>query len=395
MMEYLKSYMQPITVACAFFPVIAGLFTLPFVVKHYRKYGGIAIMRTIIVYSFILYLMCAFLLTVLPLPSKEAVMAMPDHPIGWIPYKDLYRGMQKVGLGFSTITDLSVWKRFLKCADFLQVMFNIVMTIPLGIYLRYYFRFTFRETVLMGFCASLFFEATQYSALYGIYPKPYRYTEVDDLINNTLGAVIGYAIQPVICKFLPTREEIDEISYEKGEHLTILRRFFGFILDIVLSNLFFALIEMFIIPLNGVLVSTTVSVWIGFMFLYFIIIPCITRGRTVGQAILKLKTVSENGEKPKFRQIIWRSILLYCFEFFMLYMSGLLCVTYISVVFIFNNTFKNMMIISALTLIPLSLMLGFILYIVKKWNTLPHSHFSHTKEVAYGLPKRRTESVND
>ena len=110
MLTYLSSYLQPVVVACALFPLIAALFTLPFVIKHYRKFGGIAIMRMLVVYSFILYCMCAFLLTVLPLPSKEAVMAMKPHPIGWIPFRDLYIGMQKVGLTFDTIKDKNIKK---------------------------------------------------------------------------------------------------------------------------------------------------------------------------------------------------------------------------------------------------------------------------------------------
>ena len=79
------------------FPFIAGIFTIPFVVRQYRKYGGIAFMRVIVVYSFILYLMCAFLLTVLPLPTIEQVLAMPDHPIGWIPYVGFRHGLVESG----------------------------------------------------------------------------------------------------------------------------------------------------------------------------------------------------------------------------------------------------------------------------------------------------------
>ena len=87
MLKYLNSYLQPITVACMLFPAIAAVFTLPFVIRHYRKFGGIAIMRTVIVYSFILYCMCTFLLTVLPLPSREAVERLSPssgHSVGEI-----------------------------------------------------------------------------------------------------------------------------------------------------------------------------------------------------------------------------------------------------------------------------------------------------------------------
>ena len=45
----LMPYFHPIYWACALFPFIAGLFTLPFVIRHYRKYGGIAVLRVMVV----------------------------------------------------------------------------------------------------------------------------------------------------------------------------------------------------------------------------------------------------------------------------------------------------------------------------------------------------------
>ena len=140
MIRYLSSYLQPIMMACMLFPIIAAIFTIPFVVRHYRKYGGIAFMRVIVVYSFILYFMCAFLLTVLPLPPMEDVLAMPDHPIGWIPYVSLRHALEESGLTQAGGFSLQALKSFLKSDDFLQCFYNVVMTIPLGIYLRYYLK---------------------------------------------------------------------------------------------------------------------------------------------------------------------------------------------------------------------------------------------------------------
>ena len=110
---------------------------------------------------------------------------------------------------------------------------------------------------------------------------------------------------------------------------------------------------------------------------------------------VRIRTLAEDGNKAKFRQIVGRNILLYAIEFFMFYLSGLLAITYVSVVFVFNNTFQSMMIVSAMTLIPLSVMLFFILRCLKKYNVMPHSHFSHTKEVAYGRKKLEPEIANE
>lgn len=378
MISYLSSYIQPIMWACMLFPLIAGIFTIPFVVHQYRKYGGIAFMRVIVVYSFILYLMCAFLLTVLPLPTIEQVLAMPDHPIGWIPYVGFRHGLVESGFSF---TDPASWKRFLKCDDFLQCFYNVVMTVPLGIYLRYYFKCSFKKTMLLGFLASLFFEGVQYSALFGIYPKPYRYTEVDDLINNTLGAVIGFGIEPLFARFIPSREEIDQLSYVKGQHVTFMRRLFAIIIDYVFFNVIFALTEALFIPLNGTSFRVSVTVFFAEAFVYFVILPLILRGRTPGQALLKLKLADERGGKLTWQRVVVRNVFLYFIEFFMAFLAGFLLSGLVGVLMAWESNSKKIILIYGLFTVGIVfIMLSFVLRCIKKYNTLPHGHYSHTVE---------------
>ena len=378
MISYLSSYIQPIMWACMLFPFIAGIFTIPFVVRQYRKYGGIAFMRVIVVYSFILYLMCAFLLTVLPLPTIEQVLAMPDHPIGWIPYAGFRHGL--VESGFS-LTDPASWKRFLKCDDFLQCFYNVVMTVPLGIYLRYYFKCSFKKTMLLGFLASLFFEGVQYSALFGIYPKPYRYTEVDDLINNTLGAVIGFGIEPLFARFIPSREEIDRLSYVKGQHVTFMRRLFAIIIDYVFFNVIFALTEALFIPLNGTSFRVSVTVFFAEAVVYFVILPLILKGRTPGQALLKLKLADDRGRKLTWQRVVVRNVFLYFIEFFMAFLAGFLLSGLVGVLMAWESNSKKIILIYGLFTVGIVfIMLSFVLRCIKKYNTLPHSHYSHTVE---------------
>ena len=49
MLGLLRYYVEPIAWACLLFPIIAGVFTLPFAVANYRKFGGIAVMRVMVV----------------------------------------------------------------------------------------------------------------------------------------------------------------------------------------------------------------------------------------------------------------------------------------------------------------------------------------------------------
>lgn len=59
-------------------------------------------------------------------------------------------------------------------------------------FLRYYKSYSIKKVIISSFILSAFFEFTQVTRLYGIYPKPYRLCDIDDLILNTLGGVVGY-----------------------------------------------------------------------------------------------------------------------------------------------------------------------------------------------------------
>lgn len=79
----------PVVILQAFilFPIVAFLFTLPYVVFNYHKYGSVLSLRIIIVYSFILYLMCIYFLVILPLPSIAEVSAMTGARMQLVPFK--------------------------------------------------------------------------------------------------------------------------------------------------------------------------------------------------------------------------------------------------------------------------------------------------------------------
>ena len=156
----MNSYLTSIITACTLFPLVAAVFTMPFVIVHYRKYGGIPVIRVMVVYSFILYSMCALFLTVLPLPSINAVEAMKPKPVGLIPGKDLYQTLIDAGFSFkdlSTFGNFRCWKIMFGSFGFFQIVANIIMQVPLGIYLRYYFRLDWKKTLLAGYLLYILF----------------------------------------------------------------------------------------------------------------------------------------------------------------------------------------------------------------------------------------------
>ena len=271
------SYLETIKTAIIIFPTVAFLFTIPFILHQYHKYGSINKFRVCIIYSFILYLITIYFLVILPLPSIEEVTNMTGRTIQLIPFsfiKDIARETN------FDILDLSTYISTISHPSVYTMLFNIVMTVPLGMYLRYYYKCDLKKTFLLTLTLSLFFELTQLSGLYGIYPRPYRLCDVDDLITNTLGGIVGYFMMGVVGNFLPSREKIDEDTLEEGKKVSGLRRITLFCLDIF-GYLFLSIIIS--------LFSGVTFMMIVVFIIYYAVIPYFWNGKTLAGNFLNVK----------------------------------------------------------------------------------------------------------
>ena len=291
----MEVYLESIKTAFLIFPLLAFLITIPYLLMQYHKYGSVPLIRSSIVYTFILYLLTAYFLVILPLPSKEEVLMMPTKAPQLIPFAFL-------GDFIEAFKESSGVLSFLNSPIVYTTLFNIAITIPFGIYLRYYFKKKWYTTIIYTFLLSLYFEITQLTGLYGLYPKAYRLFDVDDLIINTLGGVLGYIITPIVTIFLPDRDKIDKLSYRRGKIVSIYRRFLAFLIDIfVFSTLMFIILILtnFNDPIIPLIVTT---------MLYYIILPTIT-SHTIGKYLVKIELESKN--KYKHLSIFIRQTILY------------------------------------------------------------------------------------
>ncbi len=307
-------YKIPITTAFVFFPLIAFIFTLPFLIYQYRKYGSIPFLRSAIFYSFILYLLCMYFLVILPLPSIEEVKKLTTPTTQLIPF-DFMRDILNISFNWKNI---SSYLDLIQSPAFYIAAFNILLTVPFGIYLRYYFECKWYKALILGFLLSLFFELTQLSGLYGIYPRPYRLFDVDDLILNTTGTMLGFLITPLIAIILPTRKELDEKSFKKGKRVTFFRRALSYMIDFFFLIITFLIIK---ILLHNTVFSEYASI-ITIIF-YYLIIPLVTNGKTFGKMILKLQVVAK---QPKFTnfKVSSRYILSYILFYYQFIIINLL-----------------------------------------------------------------------
>ena len=289
-------YMTALKTAILVFPLIALFFTTFYILHQYHKYGSVNRLRTLIIYSFILYLICAYFLVILPLPNREEVTTSAFEMMRLVPFSfisDIARESSFV------LSDPHTYLKALTEPCVYTVLLNIVMTIPFGMYLRYYFECNLKKTVFFTFLLSPFFEVTQLTGLYFIYPGPYRLFDVDDLIMNTLGGLIGYCLMSLPSRLLPSRQKIDADSFRAGMHVSGLRRLTIFLFDIFLygvMSLFFRKTSFY-------------KVIFG---IYFVAIPLLTNGRTLGMLFLNVRlSMSKNVPLT----LIARTLLIYFYYF--------------------------------------------------------------------------------
>lgn len=235
--------------------------------------------------------------------------------------------------------DVSTYLKVLKEPYFYQVFYNILLTIPFGIYLRYYFNCSLKKTFFITFLLALFFELTQLSGLYGIYPRPYRLFDVDDLFLNTLGGIIGYGITPIFSHFLPKRERLDTLSYIKGKRISVLRRGMAVWIDLFLVSLVTVLFAM--LGVDNLFLQYVFSVIVIFM-----IVPIARKGYTYGKKWMNIKIVTMNNETPYWYQYFIRYGILYLFLLpspyyfaFLISLLNRLSGTYRIVLWIFVSSF--------------------------------------------------------
>lgn len=306
-------YLIPLQSALLLFPFLAAMITLPYIIMQYRKYGSILPIRVLIVYSFIFYLLCAYFLVVLPLPPIEEVASYTKPIMQLIPFASLKEFTMNSSLIWN---DPATYLTALNEPSLYLIVFNILLTVPFGVYLRYYFQCSWKKTLLLTFLLTLSFECLQLSALFGYYPRPYRLFDVDDLITNTLGGMLGYAITPVFAHFLVSRSRMDEKAYDRGRSVSPLRRVLAFFFDNLIVLLTTAIITALILFLHDefLLINPATHIcliYLAVVFVYLFILPILMHGKTPGKAAVKIKLVTMDGHTPHWYQYLLHFMILY------------------------------------------------------------------------------------
>lgn len=199
----------------------------------------------------------------------------------------------------------------IKGRAFLQVLFNVLLLMPLGVYIRYFWqkRAFWKHAFVAGFGLSLFFEVTQLTGLYGYFSCPYRLFDVDDLMLNTSGAVIGFFAAPLVLALFPSRESIQAKSEQIVEQNRVypVPQLLALLIDGIVVVIIANLMSIFTLSndIQDVLNTSTAMV----IVLFFI--PWVQSGVTPGSAVLRFRYVDRQTGTPTLSTLLKRLIAIY------------------------------------------------------------------------------------
>ncbi len=192
-----------------FFALWATVLIPQLIILHAR-HGRVHLRPVFTMAAVLLYATMTLAVTFLPLPGpgvKRLSQTVQPHPFQWI--ADIHTELLKHGLPmadwFSTQT-------------FQQATMNVLLFVPLGFFARTLWKRGLVGATFIGFGASLLIEITQLTANFGTAPYVYRIFDVDDLLNNTFGALLGGiagALLLTLVRKVPSTVEVQPVRRER------------------------------------------------------------------------------------------------------------------------------------------------------------------------------------
>ncbi|WP_103353973.1 VanZ family protein [Amycolatopsis sp. CA-128772] len=178
---------------------------VPQLITQLARHGGLRLRAIAATAAVLLYGCMTLAVVLLPLPgpgTRRLTQTVQLHPFQWI--TDIHTELLKHG-GAWFITQ-----------TFQQACLNVLLFVPLGVFARILWRRGLIGTALVGFAASLVIELTQVTANFGTAPYVYRIFDVDDLMNNTAGAGIGWVFGALLLvRFRPSPVDVQPARRER------------------------------------------------------------------------------------------------------------------------------------------------------------------------------------
>ncbi|WP_405374743.1 MULTISPECIES: VanZ family protein [unclassified Microbacterium] len=180
----MSSQVFPAVAAVVLGLLVGFVLFVPLVAVSYRRRGTLTPARFALWAAALVYFLALWTYTLLPLPASDSYACAPA-------VLSLAPTIDDVAAAFAhgrPWTDVRL----------LQVVFNVALFVPAGIFVRLLARRGVVTALLVGGAVSLLIELTQVTGVWGVFPCAYRMFDVGDLVTNTSGAVIGAAVALLI-----------------------------------------------------------------------------------------------------------------------------------------------------------------------------------------------------
>ncbi|MGW9124521.1 VanZ family protein [Paenibacillus chitinolyticus] len=311
----MSAYTQPIFVAAIFFVVLTFALFIPWLIYTYRKYNFLPFSTTLISFSFIFYFLAALFLVLLPLPEIRNTCSLQKpgtQHYSLMPFQFIVDTFGNSGI---VLSQPATYRLLFNQPSFYQAFFNFLLLLPFGVYLRYFFQDKkyWKKALGITFLLTLFYEVTQVTGIYGIYNCPYRIFDVDDLLLNTTGGVLGFFIAPAVLALFPSKKKINE----KAERLLALDEVRGMsvllavIIDLFISNM---VVKVVLSMTNVNMISEFIASTMTLSVTFFII-PWIWNGSTVGTKIMRYRYDSKVSRVETNKRLFKRFGAIYAMYF--------------------------------------------------------------------------------
>lgn len=175
----MEARIWPGLIAVLFGSLFLFVIIVPLIAANYRRFGRLSPWRIVTWSSFTVYAFALLTYTMLPLPEPGSYACVSPRLTPGASVADISE------------FDTSSARALITNPAVLQLAFNVLLFMPLGFFTRLLWGRGVLATTLIGFGISLFIETSQLTGLWGIYDCAYRLFDVDDIIVNTSGALIG------------------------------------------------------------------------------------------------------------------------------------------------------------------------------------------------------------
>ena len=200
---------------------VAGvLLFVPFVAVSYRRHGGLSPTRATLWAAALVYGWAVWVYTLLPLPAPDSIACVGYNtdPLQFV--TDLSAAVTRDGMSLRALaTDSLV----------LQLALNVLLFMPLGFFVRVLGRRGVVTAAVCGLVLSAIIETTQLTGVWGLYSCAFRVFDVDDMLTNTVGAVLGSLVALLVRARAPW--EAVDVEALASRPVSKTRRLIGMLCD--------------------------------------------------------------------------------------------------------------------------------------------------------------------